>query len=173
MLKKAIGPQVILETKRLIVREFTANEEQFVLQLKADTRVNRYTTPATPEETKRIFQQTLMDYKINPLLGRWAIISKEDQGFVGTCMLARSSGVEIIELGYILHRKYWGKGIATEIAKALVDFAFNEAGLTELYAVTDKEHKSSQKVLYKSGFEDINVLYAFDRYFILFKINNK
>ena len=57
-----------------------------------------------------------------------------------------------IELGYRLHLKYWGAGIATELAKALVFYGLNDAGLKEICAVTHPDNAASQKVLAKAGF---------------------
>jgi [ribosomal protein S5]-alanine N-acetyltransferase len=55
------------------------------------------------------------------------------------------------ELGYRFMQKYWGKGYATEAAKAMIDYGFNEMGLTEIYAMTDIDNKASRHVLEKCG----------------------
>ena len=56
-----------------------------------------------------------------------------------------------IELGYLLKRSAWGRGYATEIARRLLRFAFEDAPLDEVVAVTHQDHTGSQQVLAKAG----------------------
>ncbi len=57
-----------------------------------------------------------------------------------------------IELGYLLARKSWRKGFATEAASACLQLGFEKLGFREIIALTDLENTASQKVLEKTGF---------------------
>lgn len=62
-------------------------------------------------------------------------------------------------MGYRFLKKAWGKGYATETAKAWVKYAFEELKVDKLFAITDLEHENSKKVLTKVGFQEIEVIH--------------
>lgn len=83
---------------------------------------------------------------------RWAVLSKENQEIIGSCGFARPHGTKEIELGYLFARKFWGRGFATEAAKACLRYGFEQLKFDEIIALTDLENAASQKVLEKIGF---------------------
>jgi len=143
---------IVTQTPRLIVREFVKQEETLLLALYADERVTKYVPKRTVEETKRQFADAIKAYKDYKGLGRWGVFNPENDEFIGVCILKPADSDETrIELGYVLSPKYWGKGIATELAKALVKYGFEQKKLTEICACTDHENVASQNVLLKAG----------------------
>jgi ribosomal-protein-alanine N-acetyltransferase len=145
---------IIAQTPRLVIREFTPADEKLSLIMDEDERLTQYVKKRSPAEAKQVFKDTLKDYKNKTGMGRWAIFNKADNDFIGVCMLKPSeSDGDKIELGYRLHFKYWGQGIATELTKALIAYGFNKIGLSEICAVTHPQNAASQKVLLKAGFE--------------------
>ncbi|QEC75588.1 GNAT family N-acetyltransferase [Mucilaginibacter ginsenosidivorax] len=145
---------IITQTPRLLIREFTTADEALSLIMDEDERLTQYVKKRTPAESKQVFKDTLKDYKNKTGLGRWGIFNVADNDFIGVCMLKPSeSDGDKIELGYRLHLKYWGQGIATELSKALINYGFNKVGLTEIYAVTHPHNAASQKVLLKAGLQ--------------------
>ena len=66
--------------------------------------------------------------------------------------------INIYELGYRFIPRFWGKGFATESARAWVNYAFDELKIPKLFAVKDLEHHSSKNVLHQLGFKDIEVI---------------
>ncbi|CAM3723189.1 GNAT family N-acetyltransferase [Mucilaginibacter galii] len=160
----------VIETPRLIIREFTPNEEHLLVAMGRDERITRYVTPRTDEEIKSLFQQILAGYKTLSRFGRWAIIDKACGEFIGTCMLmAAREGLTGTEIGYNLHYNYWGQGLATETVNALVAYGF-ETGLAEICAITDGENKASQRVLQKTGFTTNETVLMFGKYIPLYII---
>jgi [ribosomal protein S5]-alanine N-acetyltransferase len=83
---------------------------------------------------------------------RWKIIEKSSGEIIGSCGFARPRETPEIELGYLLARESWGKGYATEIARAAADYGFKKLGFREIIALTDVENTASQRVLEKIGF---------------------
>jgi|EP01037_Dinobryon_pediforme_P010613 ribosomal-protein-alanine N-acetyltransferase len=145
---------IIATTPRIYIREFSQGELGLLLDIDADERLTRYVKKRTPDETKKIFKETIEDYQNGALLGRWGIFNVADNDFIGLCILKTSDyDAQKTELGYRLHLKYWGNGIATELAAALVNYGFKTAGINELCAVTDPANIASQKVLIKAGFK--------------------
>ncbi|HEY9194609.1 MAG TPA: GNAT family N-acetyltransferase [Mucilaginibacter sp.] len=144
---------MILTTERLLLRQFEGSEVQMLWAMNSDERVARYIPQRTEQETHELFAQMLADYHANPKLGRWAIFEQQSNEFAGMCMLinARHS-LQGYEIGYSLNYSYWGKGMATEIVQAVVDYGLNVLGLTEIYAITVAENVASGRVLKKAGF---------------------
>jgi ribosomal-protein-alanine N-acetyltransferase len=160
----------VIETPRLIIREFAPDEEHLLINMGNDERITHYVTPRTDEEIKLLFQQILAGYSTLSRFGRWAITHKASGEFAGTCMLmAAREGLTGTEIGYSLHYKYWRHGLATEAVNALVAYGFDN-GLTEICAITDPENKASQRVLQKAGFTTNGTVFMFGKYIPLYTI---
>lgn len=86
----------------------------------------------------------------------WTVIEKESGSAIGQGGLVpiEFDGPEI-ELGYRLGKAHWGKGYATEIAKASAAYGFGEMGVEELVAVCYAENLASRRVLIKAGFKEV------------------
>ncbi len=136
----------------IIIREFTPQELHLFLGLFKNENVTRYLPYKSPEEFKQMFEKALSDYKEGPF-SRWGIFNTQNNEFVGVC-LARTfaENANSIEIGYMLGENYWGKGIGTEVCKALADYCLSADGGKEIVALTDLDNIGSQKVLLKSGF---------------------
>jgi ribosomal-protein-alanine N-acetyltransferase len=143
---------IIVQTPRLIVREFIPRDEPLLVALYKDEMVARFVTKRTDDERRKIFADALANYKNETGLGTWGMFNPADDDFAGVCILKPAdSDPTRIELGYVLAQKYWGLGLATELSKALVSYGFEQKGLTEICACTDHENIASQNVLLKAG----------------------
>jgi len=114
------------------------------------------------EETIRFVRQQYVDHGI----GRWAIINKKTDEFVGWTGLKfvtveTNQHINYYDLGYRLIKKYWGQGIASETALVSLEFAFNELNLNEVFASAHVENSASNKILKKVGFKFIEI-YDYD-----------
>ena len=164
---------IITQTLRLLIREFEPNELDLLLNIDADERLTKYVKKRTPAESKKVFKDTLKEYKSGMGLGRWGIFSKEDNDFIGIVIMRPSEyDHSRIELGYRLHLKYWGSGIATELAKAMIAYGFNKAVLSEICAVTHPQNEASQKVLLKAGMQREGKVFWYDEEVPFFRITN-
>lgn len=117
------------------------------------------------DEDARKTLDKYIDYRKQfPELGAWAVF-RDQNVFVGLAVIVHlESKPENIhlEFGYRLIRSEWGKGFATEIAKALIHYAFTDLNLTEIYGTTHPENIVSQKVLLKAGLTDIGTAPYYD-----------
>ncbi|MFI5137943.1 MAG: GNAT family N-acetyltransferase [Sphingobacteriales bacterium] len=142
----------IVQTPRLIIREFVPEEEILLLELYRDERVTQYVNKRTDDDVRKQFAEAIKQYQDGTGLGRWGVFSPADNDFIGVCILKPAdSDPTRIELGYVLTAKYWGKGLATELSKALIFYGFEDKGLTEICACTNPENIASQNVLLKAG----------------------
>lgn len=161
---------IIYQSNTIIIREFLPAEISLFTTLFEDEKVTSYLPYRSPEQYIEMFHIALDDYK-RGLFSRWGIFNATNNDFIGMC-LARNF-VDVpgqLEIGYTLSPKYWGKGIGTEVSRALVDYCFTNTSADEVVAVTDPDNIGSQKVLEKTGFKRLNNLvreYGEVTYFVI------
>jgi ribosomal-protein-alanine N-acetyltransferase len=150
---------IIAETSRIIVREFLPEEQNIYLNHFNDEMVIKYIPKRSREERIGIFRKALEQYPINKKMGIWGMFNKADGEFIGSCLL-RPFNAEpgIVELGYSMDRKYWGMGIGTEMANAMVIYSLSDPNTLEIVALTDLKNIGSQRVLEKAGLKRMDNL---------------
>jgi RimJ/RimL family protein N-acetyltransferase len=153
-------------TPRLVLRELTVADADALVDLDSDPAVMRYLTGGAPtpraEVTARLLPRLLAEYARHPGLGRWAALDRASGEFLGWLSLASAAPGEA-ELGYRLRRAVWGRGLATEGARALVGYAFAELRLTRVWAQTMAVNTASRRVLEKAGLRHVRTFHvAFD-----------
>ena len=148
---------ILLETERLILRRFTADDAADLCALDADPAVMRYLTGGTPTPCEEIREQILPlflgSYEGGAGYGYWAAIVRATGEFAGWFSLrpVGAAGSDEAELGYRLRRALWGQGYATEGARALIDRGFAGGGLRRIVATTYGENRASRGVMEKAG----------------------
>ncbi|AYZ12140.1 N-acetyltransferase [Chryseobacterium arthrosphaerae] len=155
---------------KIIIRKFTPEEFSLFSSLFENENVTRYLPYKTPEEYREMFEKALADYEEGPF-SRWGVFNTQNNDFIGMC-LARVflDRPEQIEIGYTLSENYWGKGLGTEVCKALMEYCRSLNTNKDIVAVTDPDNIGSQKVLLKNGFVREDNLVREDRelaYFVL------
>ncbi|MHB8206184.1 GNAT family N-acetyltransferase [Mucilaginibacter sp.] len=143
---------IIAQTPRLIIREFLSEELETYLHHFTDEEVCLYLPQRTTDERINIFQTALANYADSKLTGIWGIFNQESGEFIGSCLLRPFDGdLKVLEVGYSMDKKYWGQGIATEMAEAMITHGFSNIDIDETVAVTVLENIGSQRVLEKAG----------------------
>ncbi len=150
----------MLETARLYLRFFEQNDFEDIFRLQRDAETMRYIRAPEPDP---VVVQTRMDtwekyHAENPALGVFTILRRENRQFVGYAVLRHAEftpGKEI-EVGYTLAPEMWGKGMATEVTKALLQYGFEQLEVPEIVAFTDPQNAASQHVLAKCGFQYVD-----------------
>ena len=148
---------IILQTPRLILRQFTEADAPLILSLNSDPEIVKYIhepTLKTVEHAQEILNNIILpQYQNN--LGRWAIHTKNNMDFIGWCGLKYRPELDEIDLGYRLMQKAWGHGYATEAAQASLEHGFNELNLKLITGRAHIENLASIKVLEKIGMDFI------------------
>ena len=156
---------VVLETERLLLRQFTEADAEALSEMESEPGVLRYARrkPLVDVDAYRskIQSQYLPYYDKPGGYGAWAIIEKASGEVVGKCSLRpcldadlatqMGYGPEDVELGYILCKPCWGRGYASEIVQALVRRFFSELGVSSLVASVTIGNLASVRVLEKAG----------------------
>jgi ribosomal-protein-alanine N-acetyltransferase len=145
---------IIAQTPRLIIREFLPEEEDIFVELHKDEQVLKYIPRRSEEENRKLFKESLEAYRDGSGLSRWGMFDKATGDFVGACLLRPAKEAPgKVEMGYSMHVKYWGMGLATEMAKVMIDFGLNQMNFPVICAVTHPENIASQNVLLKAGMQ--------------------
>lgn len=143
----------IFETERLYLREFTIDDAQLLIDLNSDSDVTRYTGDGPVkdiEEAKRILTEIIFPQYKNKM-GRWAVRLKSNDEFIGWCGLKYLADSNVTDLGYRFFKRHWGKGYATESAKAVIDYGVYTLKLTNIVARAAKANIASINVIKKMG----------------------
>jgi [ribosomal protein S5]-alanine N-acetyltransferase len=143
---------IVAQTPRFVIRNFSPEEESTYLTLFDDEQVVLHLPKRTKHENRQLFRDSLRDYANGSFLGRWGLFNNGNKEFIGVCLLRPYfDEAGRVELGYVLKQKFWGKGIAGEMAQIMVAYAFTHSEAQAIVAVTTLENIGSQKVLEKAG----------------------
>jgi RimJ/RimL family protein N-acetyltransferase len=151
--------QVFLETDRLILRHFTADDADLIVELDSDPEVRRHVqlNPTTRKEAAgEILPAWLRYYDRYRGYGFWAAIERATGDFIGWFHLRpglTEGRDDEPELGYRLRRASWGRGYATEGSRALIDKAFSDLGARIVWAETMTVNAASRRVMEKAGLQ--------------------
>lgn len=144
-----------LQTKHLIIREFTPDDLDFLSSLLGDEKVMEFSVagPISREQTKEFLEKRVLAHYARFGFGLYALVHTETNRLIGYAGLSVQSidGEELVELGYRLDSNYWGKGLASEAAKALSQYAFDKIGLDQLISIIDPKNVRSIAVATRLG----------------------
>jgi ribosomal-protein-alanine N-acetyltransferase len=148
-------PESLLETERLVLRRLTPDDLDGLAALYADADVMRfYPSVRTREETARNLHWILEQYAAHPGTGLWGAVSRSENRLVGRCGLIWQTvdGCDDLEVGYLLEKAVWNRGLATEAARAIRDYAFRAfSHASRLISIIHPDNVPSQRVAQKSG----------------------
>lgn len=150
---------VVIETKRLILREFEPSDRDDLKAVLADPEVMRfYPQPLDWAATDAWIARNRRRYGETGF-GLWALIIKQTGQLVGDCGLVKQQveGKGVVELGYHIRRDWWGQGLATEAALACRNWGLYEQDLTSLVSIIHPDNRASQRVAEKVGMRRIAI----------------
>lgn len=157
---------VFLETERLILREFTVEDVDHLVELDSDPEVVHFITGGEPTSREYVETELIpayLDYhRRTPGFGFWAVIEKSSGEFLGWFHFRPGEGhpPDEPELGYRLRRAAWGHGYAVEGSRALIDKGFTDLGVRRVLAETMAVHTASRRVMEKSGMRLLRTFHA-------------
>src|SRR5437868_12292926 len=127
-----MATKTILETERLVLREFDEDDAAAFYVLGSDPAITRYTGDGgltSVEQALEVLRaHPLADYQKHGF-GRWACVHKASGGVIGFAGLKYLEELEEVDIGYRFLPAYWGLGLATEAARAVLNHGFTRLGL--------------------------------------------
>ncbi len=139
-----------LETERLILRKIIIEDAEDLLHYASNEEVTRLVTwnrHSTMSDSKHFIKTFLPKYDVP-----WGIEHKESGKFIGTVHFVWwDAANHSAEIGYVLSQDYWGQGLITEAANAVISFGFEKMDLVRIQARCFLENKGSERVMEKLG----------------------
>jgi RimJ/RimL family protein N-acetyltransferase len=147
-----------ITSERLLFRPYNDYDFEFLMSLLSDPEVVRFIGNGKTRDKnggKEFLNWIYSTYEFGEDLGLMVLVNKEDDTLIGHAGLVPQTmdGVEEIEIGYWISRKHWGKGYATESAKALLEYGNKQLDKQRFIALIQPDNLSSQKVARKMGME--------------------
>ncbi|PYL09681.1 MAG: N-acetyltransferase [Verrucomicrobia bacterium] len=165
--------KMILETDRLLLREYVEDDAEALFRLNSDPDVLRFVPDKRllniEQARQMLIDHPIADYRKHGF-GRGACILKstgEQIGFAGLKYLEELGEVDV---AYRLMPTHWGQGLATEAALASVRFGFADLGLKRIIGLVMPENVASVRVLKKTGLRYVETVtlwgHRFSKYVI-------
>lgn len=158
----------MLETERLILRKLTPDDAEVLYRVYHEPEVLKYFAHGPPEsiDAERAgIQRHLLHYERHGF-GLWATVMRESGELIGRCgLLAQQvDGAPEVEVAYLLSPRFRGRGLASEAARAIRDFALHHLGHTRLVSIIHPDNLASKRVAMAIGmsFSGTSRLYDID-----------
>ena len=148
---------MIIETERLILREYTSDDFDGLYEILSDPEtMKHYLKPYDAAGTKRWLDWSINNYATYGF-GLWAIELKESGTFIGDCGITMQpiDGEQLPEIGYHIHKDHWRKGYGSEAAKAVRDWAFQNTKFDCLYSYMTSTNLPSYSTAASAGLRKI------------------
>lgn len=151
---------MILETKRLLLREMNAGDYEVLAAILQDGEIMyAYEGAFTDTEVRQWLDNQYSRYRRYGY-GLWAVILKETGKMIGQCGITRQPcrDQEVLEVGYLFHKDYWHQGYATEAAAACKAYAFETLGAEAVYSIIRDNNIPSQNVALRNGMTRVDCI---------------
>ena len=148
-----LGADAVVETERLLLRPLTPADRGDLCEILQDKEtMYAYEHAFSDEEVDQWLQNQLRRYREEGF-GLWAAVDRESGEMVGQIGLTLQDwdGRKVPEVGYLLKRRFWGIGYATEGARGCMDYAFERLGLLWVCSIIRDNNLPSQRVARRNG----------------------
>jgi [ribosomal protein S5]-alanine N-acetyltransferase len=169
----ALAVELPLRTDRLELRPFTEADLADAHRIYTDPEVMRYVGhgPVRGEAETRGMLAAYAAHQLAHGFSFWAVVERETGMLIGDAGLFYSQGTgPEIEVGYTLARSYWGRGLATEAARACVGVAFGPLDFRGLIALIVPDNVRSRRVVTKLGMVEDGRRQAYGREHMVFRL---
>ena len=143
-----------LETERLILRKMVLNDAEAVFAYASNSEVSRFTlweTHRSIEDSRAFLEFATQKYE-NGGEPDWGIVYRGNGCLVGACGLVNWEAEHArAEVGFVLSREYWGRGLMSEAVRAILRFGFERMNLNRIEARCIAENAASARVMEKAG----------------------
>ena len=143
-----------IRTEKLILRPYTFEDIDVVHSFLCDFENAKYLLWKTEslDQTRRQIETAIEQAGKQPITKYFfAIELSKNNKMIGGCSIELDMQANEAEVGWVILKDNWGRGLGTLIARALIEFGFSELKLRRIYAVCDSENIASYRVMEKSG----------------------
>lgn len=150
--------KIQFESERLLYRPIGISDANALFELDSNPNVHQYlgNNPVTSIDEVLGYINSIQQQYIHNGIGRFAAVRKETNEVIGWAGLKfitepENNHVNFYDLGYRLQEKHWGKGYASEAAKAWLDYGFKEMNTQKIYASAHVDNLGSNTILQRIG----------------------
>lgn len=164
-----------IETTQLRLRQFTLDDSDDLYQIYRHPELFKYMSNEKPllwEQTKEVIDSFTENWQKHHF-GVWAIIYKRNRKLIGHCGLKFLENSKEIQIGYLLLKSYWGRGLGTEAATATLRFGFEVAKIEKIVAVAKPENIASRRVMEKVGMRYEKDAYYYENDVVYYSISRE
>lgn len=140
----------MIETPRLLLRGFTKDDALWAYGIWNHPEMGQYLPDEAKEEIDDEYIKQLEKLGEDDECCYLIPVLKESLERVGTCSFMISEDKKIYDIAYCVHKDFWGRGYATEIARGLIDYARGQ-GAEKVTIVVSQENIASNRVARKCG----------------------
>ena len=151
------NPGLYLHTQNLTLRPYEIGDINALLPILSDSITMQFWPhPLTRNQVETWIDRNRQSYEMDGF-SRYIIRLNSDGTVIGDCGILRGivAGQVVNDLGYIIHHPYWGRGCATEAARAIAQYGLNTLKLEALHANMPWNHHASRRIAEKIGMEKI------------------
>lgn len=178
--KGSLGTDLVImcediETLRLRLRHFTPNDADELHRIYSNPELFKYMSNEKPllwEQTRTVINSIIESWQ-HYNFGVWALVDKRNQKLIGHCGLKYLENTLEVQIGYLLLKRYWGKGLATEAALASLKYGFEVMKLPKIVAVAKPENIASRRVMEKVGMKYEKDAYYYNNNVVYYSISRE
>lgn len=144
----------ILETERLVLRQFTPDDADFIVELVNESGWKKYIGDRginTLDDARKYIETVPLASYAEHGFGLWAVALRDDGSLVGMCGLIKRDTLDDVDLGFAMLARFEGRGYAREAATATLAHAGDHLGLNRVVAITTPDNDRSGKLLERVG----------------------
>ena len=162
-----------IETTRLRLRKFTANDLNDLSAIRSDPDVMRYIGSGKPDSLEQVHTtlNKFLGHWEQHGFGRWGVVYKETDVLIGWCGLSYLEDTGEVEIGYGIAKSYWGKGLVSEAATASIKHGFEELGLDRIVAVAWPDNITSRRIMDKLGMKYVKAAHYYHAEVVYYAIS--
>ncbi|MER6916645.1 GNAT family N-acetyltransferase [Streptomyces sp. NPDC000594] len=161
----------MIETERLSLRPFRVEDAELFVSLHADERVNHYVGAYSLDKAVDRLRMSQRQWAERGH-GILAVHRKEDDAFIGRCGLTHWENFDETEIGWTLTADSWGRGYATEAARAVLDWAFTAVKTDYFTAMIHPGNTASVRVAERLGFTPLRDDTMFGRGVTIYSVDH-
>ncbi len=146
----------IIETSRLTLRYITIRDREALIPILGDAEVMQYSIIGVHnrQQIRQFIEQRLLSY-LEPGFGLYALVHQQSNELIGYCgfFIQSINQQQEVEIGYRLAKKYWGQGLATEAAQAVLKYGQQKFNFQRFVCLIAPQNIRSIRVAKKLGME--------------------
>ncbi len=161
-----------IETRRLILRHFIPDDADELYRIYSYPELFKYMSNEKPllwEQTGALISSLTKNWQQHHF-GVWAVVHKTSNKLIGHCGFKFLENTQEVQIGYLLLKSYWGRGLGTEAASVAVKYGFEIAKLEKIVAIAKPENIASRRVMEKVGMKYEKDAYHYNNHVVYYSI---